>query len=584
MDRPRNLSPSTGKLAQPARRSRCWIVGALLLLPSLAGCGRGTSPDSTTAASGAPWFEDVTAAAGIDFTHVRATQVQYWLPEITSGGVAWIDFDGDRDLDLYFVQGGQLDPSTPPGPGNVLYENLGNGKFRDVTERAGVGDRHYGMGVGVADYDADGDEDLYVTNVGPNVLYRNRGDGSFEEVTAAAGVAYDGWGSSCAFADYDQDGDLDLFLINYLRWSPQIELECRSGANVRDYCDPDAYKAPAASKLFRNRGDGTFEDVSETTGIAAALGNGLGVTIGDFNADGRLDYYVANDGNPNRLWIQDANGHFQDQAMVAGCAVDGMGAAEAGMGVATVDIDQDGDLDLMVTNLVNESNTLYVNQNGHFYDGTAQFGLSAPSLSYTGFGLGLADFDHDGHLDAYVCNGRVSSALAPIIPTDPFAEPNQLYRGTAEKRFVEVLPRGGVEPSLIENSRGSAFADYDADGDVDVVVVNNGGRARLLNNRAGERGRWIRFLVHDRAGHEALGARVSIKTRRGTQWRSVQRTYSFLASHEPQVHFGLADVDQVESVTVYWLGETQAPETFGPFHAGQTHELRQGAGHVAAER
>jgi hypothetical protein len=250
-----------------------------------------------------------------------------------------------------------------------------------------------------------------------------------------------------------------------------------------------------------------------------------------------------------------------------------MGAAEAGMGVAAVDVDQDGDLDIFVTNLVTESNTLYVNQDGRFRDATAQFGLSAPSLSYTGFGLGFADFDHDGHLDAYVCNGRVSSVLAPLLPDDPFAEPNQLFQGTADHRFVEVMPRGGTDPVLVENSRGSALADYDGDGDIDVLVVNNGGSARLLANRAGRRGRWIRFDIRDRHGHEALGARVCIETHHGTQWRSVQKTYSFLASNEPHVHFGLGDDQQVQRVTVYWVGGNK--ESFGPFPAGQTHRLQQ---------
>jgi hypothetical protein len=246
------------------------------------------------------------------------------------------------------------------------------------------------------------------------------------------------------------------------------------------------------------------------------------------------------------------------------------------MGVAAVDIEQDSDLDLFVTNLVNESNTLYVNERGRFHDATARFGLSAPSLSYTGFGLGFADFDHDGRLDLYVCNGRVTMALASLVADDPFAEPNQLYRGLAGNRLAEVLPRGGTEPVLIENSRGSALADYDADGDVDILVVNNGGPARLLANRAGRLGHWIRFDVRDRHGREALGARVHLQTQQGTQWRSMQRTYGFLASHEPQVHFGLAAEQQVERVTVYW--NSGATESFGPLPVGRTHLLREGNG------
>ncbi len=566
---------SSADKARGARHGR-HLTGLILIALIAVGCRHSSSKPTGTAAAEEPWFEDMTQAAGIDFVHVRATRIQYWLPEITGGGAAWIDFDGDGDLDLYLVQGGQLDPAAPPGPGNVLYENLGNGTFRDVSERAGVGDRHYGMGAAVADYDGDGDEDLYVTNVGSSILYRNRGDGTFEDVTAAAGVGNDGWGTSAAFADYDADGDLDLFLVIYVRWSPDIEFECRSGANLRDYCDPDAYEAPGASKLYRNRGDGTFEDISTSAGITSALGNGLGVTVGDFNLDGRLDFYVANDRNPNRLWIQDAEGRFQDRAMLAGCAVDGMGKSEAGMGVAAVDVDQDGDLDIFVNNLVNEACTLYVNQDGLFADATAQFGLSAPTLSYTGFGLGFADFDHDGNLDLYVANGRVMGSLTPLVPSDVYAEPDQLFRGSPEHRFTEVMPRGGTEPILIETGRGCALGDYNGDGSVDVLVVNSGGPARLLANRAARDRSWIRLRIRDRYGYDALGARVRIETRRGVQWRSVQRTYSIFSSHEPQVHFGLDREQQVDRVTIYWV--EGSAESFGPLRAGQTHELRQGQG------
>ena len=561
-------------------RSR--VAGLLLAAIVTAGCSNPSSKPNATESAGEPWFEDVTQTAGINFVHVRATQIQYWLPEITGSGAAWIDFDGDGDLDLYLVQAGQLDPKSPPGTGNVLYENQGNGTFRDVTARTGVGDRRYGMGASAADYDSDGDEDLFVTNVNSCILYRNRGDGTFEDVTTAAGIDFDGWGSSAAFADYDADGDLDLFLVSYLRWSPEIEFECRSGANQRDYCDPDAYEAPTASKLYRNRGDGTFEDVSEEVGISSAVGNGLGVTVADFNLDGRLDYYVANDRNPNRLWIQDAAGHFQDHAMLAGCAVDGMGKTEAGMGVAAVDVDQDGDLDIFVTNLVNEASTLYIYHNGLFADATAQFGLSAPSLSYTGFGLGFADFDHDGNLDVYVANGRVIGSLTPLVASDVYAEPDQLFRGSPDHRFTEVMPRGGTDPILIETSRGCALGDYNGDGSVDVLVVNNGGPARLLANRAARDRSWIRLRIRDHFGNDALGARVRIDTRRGSQWRNVQRTYSIFCSHEPQVHFGLDREQQVDRVTIYWVAGV--PESFGPLSAGQTHELRQGQGKsVSAE-
>ena len=434
------------------------------------------------------------------------------------------------------------------------------------------------MGVAVADYDGDGDDDLYVTNVGPNVLYRNRGDGTFEDVAVAAGVADDQWGSSAVFVDYDADGQLDLFLVNYLRWSPQIEFECRGARTCEITVIRMPIRRPRPASCIETAATARSRTSARRPGSrprwATAWASRSATSIP--TADSIFTWPTT--AIPTGCGFRRPDGQFQDRAMLAGCAVDGMGAAEAGMGVAAVDVDQDGDLDIFVTNLVNESNTLYANQDGRFADATAQFGLSAPSVSYTGFGLGFADFNHDGQLDAYVCNGRVSNVLAPLVPNDPFAEPNQLFRGTPDHRFTEVMPRGGTEPILIENSRGSALGDYNGDGAVDVLVVNNGGPARLLANRVGRQGHWIRFEVRDGNGHEALGARVCIQTRRGAQWRSVQRTYSFLSSHEPQVHFGLDDQQEIEQVTVYWVGGS--PESFGPLAAGQTHQLRQGRGQI----
>lgn len=524
----------------------------------------------------APWFEDVTTAAGVDFVHVRATHPQFWLPEITSGGAGWIDFDNDGDEDLYFIQGGELDPTALPGPGNVLYENLGNGTFSDVTEQAGVGDRHYGMGVAVGDYDADGFQDIYVTNVGPNVLYRNVGDGTFRNATDAAGVGHDGWGTGACFVDYDTDGDLDLFVTSYLRWSPETEIECFDGAKRRDYCAPTAYQAPSSDTLYRNRGDGTFEDVSQEVGLTTRAGNGLGVAVGDFDLDGRLDFYVANDGNPNSLWLQKERHRFVDRALISGCAVNRVGSAEAGMGVAAVDLDHDGDLDLFMTHLFDETNTLYRNDNGAFQDVTASSGLAAPSLRFTGFGMGFADFDQDGHQDLYIVNGRVSRAYDPVSTTDPLGEPNQVFQGQPDGQFVAVMPQGGTQPVIMETSRAAAFADYDGDGGVDVVVVNSGGAATLLRNRAAVQGNWIRFKVLRQDGHEAIGALVRIQTDRGVQWRIVQRSYSFLASNEFPVHFGIGTADEVLDVSVTWFqGQS---ESFGPRPTGMCHKLVAGSG------
>jgi len=539
------------------------------------------SDKASNVAHGEPWFQEVSARAGIDFQHVRARTIRYWLPEIMSGGAAWLDYDNDGDLDLYLVQGGDLTGNALDRPGNRLYRNRGDGTFQEVTTVANVGDQSYGMGCAAGDYDGDGDMDLYVTNVGPNVLYRNEGNGTFANVTARAGAGHAGWGSSAAFVDYDDDGKLDLYVVNYIDWSPAREIACFSGGNERDYCHPSNYNAPAVDVLYHNSGDGKFTDASEHAGITQARGNGLGIAPGDFNQDGRMDFYVANDGNPNQLWINNGDDTFTDKALLSGCAVNRQGVAEAGMGVIAFDLENNGTLDLFMTHLRDETNTLYINQNGLFEDITARTGLGVPSLPYTGFGTGFADFDHDGELDVYVVNGRVGRAQTALAE-DPFAEPNQLFRGVGHGRFEEFSPRDGTAEVYIENSRAAAFGDYDNDGDIDLVIVNNGGRVRLLENLVGNKRRWIMFRVMNRHGLDATGAMVSITTSKGKQWRQVQTAYSYLASNDPRVHFGLAEANTVEEVAVLWPGGKK--ESFGRKPAGAVHLLREGSGASLSSR
>jgi len=435
------------------------------------------------------------------------------------------------------------------------------------------------MGAAVGDADGDGDDDLYVTNVGPDVLYLNRGDGTFEDATAAAGLGDAGWGVSAAFFDYDRDGDQDLFVVRYVHWSPAADVACFAGGGGRDYCQPASYP-PQADLLYRNEGRDAagrvvFREVGAEAGLRRAFGSGLGVVVADVDDDGWLDVYVANDGDPNQLWINRGDGTFEDRALLAGCAVNRMGSAEAGMGVVAFDLGDDGDLDLFVTHLREESNTLYENRGGGLFDDvTAAHGLAAASIAATGFGVGAVDFDHDGRLDLYVANGRVGRTLKPWVAGDPFAEPDQLLRGTGAGRFEEVRPRGGTRPEVIANSRAAAFADYDEDGDVDLVVVANGGRARLLENLAGAGGRWIAFRLRDRDGGDAIGARVRIRLAGGEHYRTVQRASSYAASNDPRVHFGLGDAAAADDVTVLWPGG--AGESFGPRAAGRVHLLVEG--------
>lgn len=542
------------------------FAGAYLL----GGCAaEGEDPEHPAETGSPPWFEDVTEAVGIDFVHSPGRERRLWFPEIMAGGAGWLDYDDDGDLDLYLVQGGDLDRSTTNLPGNRLYRN-DDGTFVDVSDRAGVGDRSYGMGAATADYDGDGDTDLYVTNVGSNVLYRNEGNGSFSDVSDSAGVAHPGWGTSSGFFDYDGDNDLDLFVVNYLHWSPNNEADCFQGERERDYCGPSHYKAPAIDTLFRNEGDGRFTDVTASAGLESAFGAGLGLAFGDFDLDGHADVYVANDGMANQLWMNTGQGGFVDRGLLSGTALNVVGSVEAGMGVQAFDVEGDGDLDLFMAHLWGETNTLYLNSGGIFEDATPDLGLATPSFPMTGFGTGFADFDHDGRVDLYVANGGVKRSKTPHRDDDPFAEPNLLFRGT-ENGF-EVAEEG---TGLIENSRAAAFGDYDGDGDVDIAIVNNGEPMRLLANRAADfGGASIGLRVIDGAGAPAVGTRVRVDVAGQSRWSQVEPAYSYCASNDARVHFGVGPVTTVDSVRI--VGRDGRSREFRSLASEQNYTLPWG--------
>lgn len=578
--------PTAARTLDPSRFRRLAFAILTVGLGTTSACNPAPPPPSSSPISQpaaqtlrpeAPWFEEVGLAAGITFRHVSGANGQRcWLPEIVCGGVGVLDYDADGWLDLYFVQSGEIATGSGAG-GNRLYRNQGDGTFVDVTELAGVGDTGYGMGVACADYDQDGDVDLYVTNVGPNTLYRNNGDGTFSDVSVEAGAADPSFGASAAFVDIDGDRDLDLMVANYVAWSKSVELQCYSPQGPPDYCQPNNYRLPAPDTLLRNNGNGTFSDVSREVGLRAVFGNGLGLGCGDFNGDGRMDIFVANDSMANQLWLQTDQGTFVDESQYAGVALNMHGDAEAGMGVASIDLDHDGDLDLFMTHLRNESNTFYRNDGKFFEDQSDAMGFTTASWSSTGFGLGFADFDHDGNLDLYVANGDVLAPSTVAPDGDPYAQPNQLLRFVPGVGFREVLPSGGVAPSAALTSRGLALGDLDRDGDIDVVIANRDERPHVLRNLAGSRGNWVKFDVRDRDGRHAYHARVMLQTPGvAVAWRTVDTAYSYCSSSAAEVHFGLAKATVVESVTVVW--PTGARETFGPFAANQTHTLREGTG------
>jgi hypothetical protein len=565
------------------RRARAVaILISIAFASELVGCRR--DPDShPAAAAGAAWFEEIAARAGITFVHTSGHMTKHLLPEIMGGGAALFDFDNDGFLDLYLVQSGDSAERGPQGSverepvrraTDRLYHNRGNGTFEDVTDRSGAAAAGYGMGVTAGDFDNDGLTDLYVTNFGSNVLLRNDGRGRFVDVTAKAGVAGSGWSTSAAFVDYDADGWLDLFVTRYLNWKPAAEVECYSLTGVPDYCSPASYDLPSASALYHNNSDGTFTDVSVRAGIAGAVGNGLGVVAGDFNGDGRIDLFVANDRTPNHLWVNQGGGRFQESALATGSALDQDGTAKSGMGVDAVDVDDDGDLDLLVVNLDGEADSFFRNRGSFFSDDTAAAGLRTASRPFTRFGAAFVDFDNDGHLDLFEANGRVGMQSERYSP-DPYAEPSLLFRGLAGPRFEEVSPRGGTTPPLVATSRAAVFGDIDNDGGVDIVVVNRDGHPYLLHNVVKARGHWLTMHVVDEHGRDAIGAQVTMKVGGRTIRRDVRAAYSYLASNDPRVHVGLGAETTARDVTVRWPDGTS--QSFGDQPADRITTLRRGS-------
>jgi hypothetical protein len=504
-----------------------------------------------------PLFREAAGETGLRFTHNAGASGRFYMPEIMGAGVALIDYDGDGDLDVYFVQGAPLDAAKPPAghsPGNRLFRNelipTGVLRFTDVTAEAGAGHIAHGMGVATGDYDNDGDVDLYVTNFGGNVLYRNDG-GRFTNVTRAAGADDDRWSTSAAFLDYDRDGDLDLFVLNYVDFTVRGNKRCQNAAGEPDYCTPKAYR-PVTARLFRNEGGGRFTDVSNSSGITAAYGPGLGVTCGDFNGDGWVDLYVANDTAANLLWINQRDGTFKEAGLGAGAAYAEDGLPRAGMGVSAGDFDNDGDDDLIVVNLTREGATLFRSDGaGGFQDATLPLGLKPPTFAYTGFGVDWIDYDNDGWLDLFIANGAVTVMESLRGQPWPFHQRNLLIRNEGGKRFVDVTDRAGPAISTPAVSRGAAFGDIDNDGDVDIVVSVNNGPARLLLNESARQG-----TFHVEPSPFVQGAAVIVKLSDGrTLVRRAHTDSSYLSASDPRVHFGIGNA-HVDSVTVRRLDGT----------------------------
>jgi enediyne biosynthesis protein E4 len=542
-----------------------------------------------------PLFREISEEVGLKFHHFTGATGEYYMPEIMGAGAALFDYDNDGDLDVYLIQGTVFDPTQDPRaskfpppagskPGNRLFRNLlsetGKLQFVDVTEKAGVGHIGYGMGVAVGDYDNDGFQDLYVTNFGHNVLYHNNGNGTFTDVTAKAGVDDPRWSTSAAWVDFDRDGRLDLFVANYLDFNIKGNKRCTASTGERDYCTPKMYP-PVPARLFRNLGDGTFQDVTEAAGIGAAVGPGLGVATDDFNGDGWPDIYVANDGAAAHLWINQRNRTFKETSLLSGAAYNAEGTSQAGMGVAAGDFDNDGDDDIVKTNLTKEGCNLYVNDGrGNFYDAAAELGLLLPTFPYTGFGTGWLDYDNDGRLDLFVANGAVNRMEALRGTSYPFNQPNQLFHNEGEgNKFREMTAAAGPAFALSEVSRGAAFGDINNDGAIDVLVANNNGPARLLLNQTHSlnRNHWLLVRLEATDGNRfGIGAKIEIHRRGQKLVRRAHTDSSYLSANDVRVHFGLGGDALIESLIVYW--PNGSAEAWDKIQADQIVTIRQGTG------
>jgi hypothetical protein len=558
------------------------IISLLVPLVLFDGCG-----DKKTGQSGDSFLTEITDQVKIDFVHDPAIDGKYYMPESIGSGGAFLDYDNDGDLDIYLLNGAIHDQKNKHKAPikNHLYRQETNGTFTDVTDISGLGDPGYGMGVAVGDINNDGYVDVYISNDGPDALYRNNGDGTFTDITVESGIDNPDWGVSVTFLDYNLDSFLDVSVVNYVDYDTAVA--CLDRVGQQDYCGPQGFPG-YADRLFRNNGDGTFNDVSVESGIAAQPSAGLGIISADFNNDFYPDIYVSNDRKNNHLWINQKNGTFQDNALMYGAALNGLGMAEASMGITLGDVDNDNDADLFLTHFGGETNTFFRNEGEiGFQDETTAASLSVISLPYTGFGTGFFDYDHDGDLDLAIVNGRVIrgpvlTKREPVEYWDHYAEPNLVFENDGRGKFSDVSSQALSFTSRVENSRALVFGDIDNDGDVDLMVTNEGGRARLYRNEKEKRGNWLMIRAMDAMlQRDMYGGRITVYAGNKTFLRLINAGYSFCASHDPRAHFGLGDITKIDKIIITWPGgET---ESFTDIAVNQAITLYKGQGRIITQ-
>ncbi len=584
-------------------RSRILLLGCFVAL-MMGGCGVDAppktqpsvepsgQPDTAGSPLDKPYFSDGTRELGVDFVHATVAAPPYFMPRSVGSGVAIFDFDGDSRLDLYLLQNAGPDAAAK----NCLYRRTEEGRYVDVSAGSGLDVSGFGMGTAAGDINNDGRVDLFLTEYGRVRLFLNRTEGSqprFEDITAAAGIENPFWGTSTSFVDYDRDGWLDLVIVNYLNYDPSRW--CADDSSRQEFCGPDAFPG-RMTKLYRNLGEQPdvqvrFEDVTVASGLAAQPGPGLGILCADFDGDHWPDLFVANDGQPNHLWINQRDGRFAEEAVERGIAYNAMGKAEANMGVAIGDVNGDGLFDLFVTHLTEETHTLWRQEpRGFFLDQTAASRLIGASQRSTGFGTVMADIDNDSDLDLILVNGRVTRSANPAKQSSkladafwrPYAEQNQLLLNAGDGNFDNVSSANPAFSGEAAVSRGLAVADLDDDGGLELIVTRVGQAPGVYRNVCQRRGHWMLVRALDPTlRRDAYGAEITVRYGDRTGLRWISPGYSFLCSNDPRAHFGLRDATTYDSIEVVW--PDGATEEFPGGDADRVIELKRGTGQISAK-
>ena len=556
------------------RRSAILAIAAALAICAL-------DAQQRAAAGTTPTFADVTSAAGIRFRHNSGAFGRKYLPETMGSGGAFFDADGDGWQDVLLVNS-QPWPGRPASASAIhaLYRNNQNGTFTDITSRSGLGVPMYGLGAAAADYDNDGHQDVYITGLGGNRLFRGVGGGRFEDVTARTGTAASGFSTCAVWFDYDNDGRLDLFVCRYVEWSIATDLHCTLDGKTKSYCTPESYKGQSPM-LLRNDATGRFQDVTEEAGLYDPASKALGATLIDYDNDGRIDLFVANDTQPNRLYRNEGNKKFADVAVPAGVAFNEAGVARAGMGTDAADYDGSGRASLVIGNFSNEMMSLYTNEgNGLFIDEAPTSTIGRNSLLTLTFGCFFFDYDLDGLPDIFAANGHVADDVQRVQPRVSYAQLPHLFRNAGARRFEEVTARAGAALQTPMVARGAAYADYDLDGDPDLLVTTNNGPAKLLRNDGGANSALRITLRGTTSNRDGIGARITAQMADGTRrWQMVKTGSSYLSQSELPVTFGLGRASGVQQVEIRWPGGRV--DSLAAEKANQSLVVQEGTGVIA---